>query len=119
MCIRDSSVRLYFLIKSGAVVAVDFYIVVGQVAAPGGGFLVPLVQIHSNIDLVLRQYLGGLFLSEVHTLSLIHISMCIRDRTSSVSVMEAIVSGLDDRYHWGRKKATVICYCLLYTSRCV
>ena len=30
--------------------------------------------------------------------------------TSSVSVMEAIVSGLDDRYHWGRKKATVICY---------
>ena len=30
--------------------------------------------------------------------------------TSSVSVMEAFVSGMDDRYHWGRKKATVICY---------
>ncbi len=30
--------------------------------------------------------------------------------TSSVSVMEAIVSGLDDRFHWGRKKSTIICY---------
>ncbi len=30
--------------------------------------------------------------------------------TSSVSVMEAIVAGIDDKFKIGRKKATVICY---------
>lgn len=30
--------------------------------------------------------------------------------TSSVSVMEAIVAGIDDKFKFGRKKATVICY---------
>lgn len=30
--------------------------------------------------------------------------------TSSVSVMEAIVAGIDDRFKTGRKKATLICY---------
>ena len=53
--------------RSGAVVAVDLHVFVGQVAAPGPGFRLAALQVHFHGDLILQQDLLGLFLAEVHS----------------------------------------------------
>ena len=45
---------------SGAVVAVDFDIVIGEVAAPGGGFLVPHVHVTVRVYVMLGKDFQGL-----------------------------------------------------------
>ena len=80
--------------RLGAVVAVDLDVVVGQIAAPGGGRYVAAVQFHQNFDFLFQQDLLGFLLGEFHTGTV----FADQELTGGAVTIFALVNGMTEKY---------------------